>query len=196
MTLTELQTEVYAITNRPDLAARTLSAIRSATLKLHQSDYFYKDLFETGLAFPTEDYVQQFEYRTVIPQWRALSYLRRTDVNYYDQGDFFDVITPQLVVDDYAINRTDVVYVAGEVVQLRSKLPIQYALLGCYLNPVITEAGFSSWIALDHPFAIVYNAAAQVFKSIGKDQEWQAWTMLANEQLQELKISNIEARGL
>ncbi len=196
MTLTELQTEVYEITNRPDLVSRTLSAIRSATLKLHQADYFYKDLFETGIAFPSEDYLQQFQYRTIIPQWRALSYLRWTDANYYDQGDLFEVITPQSIVDDYATNRTNVVYVAGEVIQLRSEQPIQYAILGCYLNPIITASGYSSWIATDHPFAIIYNAAAQVFKSIGKDQEWQAWTLLAQEQLQELRVSNIEARGM
>lgn len=196
MTLTELQTEVYAITNRPDLADRTLSAIRAATLKLHQADYFYKDLKESGISFPAEDYLQQFDYRTLFPQWRALSYLRWTDANYYQQGDLFDIITPQSIVDDYKVNRTNVVYVAGEVVQLRSQQPIQYAILGCYLNPVITSTGYSSWIAIDHPFAIIYNAAAQVFKAIGKDQEWQAWTLLAQEQLQELKISNIEARGM
>lgn len=196
MTLTELQNEVYAITNRPDLADRTLSAIRAATLKIHQADYFYKDLFETGIAFLSEDYVQQFDYRTLAPRWRSLSYLRATDVNGFDTGQFFDVVQPGHVTDDYAQNRTNICYVAGAVVQIRSNTPIQYALLGCYLNPDITLAGFYSWVALDHPFAIIYQAAAQIFKSTGKDTEWQAWTMQSQEQLAEVRISNIEARGI
>lgn len=196
MNLTELQTEVYAITNRPDLADRTLSAIRAATLKIHQADYFYKDLRETGISFLTSDFLQQFDYRTVFPLWRSLSYLRRTDINYFDNGQIYEVVTPGHVVDDYALNRTNVCYVAGAVLQVRSSEAFQYALLGYYANPDITLAGYSSWVALDHPFAIIYQAAANIFKSIGKDQEWQAWTMQAQEQLQEVRISNIEARGI
>ena len=111
-------------------------------------------------------------------------------------GQFFDVVQPGHVTDDYAQNRTNICYVAGAVVQIRSNTPIQYALLGCYLNPDITLAGFSSWVALDHPFAIIYQAAAQIFKSTGKDTEWQAWTMQSQEQLAEVRISNIEARGI
>lgn len=195
MTLTELQNEVYAITNRPDLAARTLSAIRAATLFLHQSDYYYKDLVETGIVFPSETYLQDFDYRTIFPQWRALKYLRKTDVNLCENGDFFTIKDPTNVVDDYNFNQSNVCYVAGSTLQLRSSTNFQYALLGYYQNPDVTETGFSSWIALDHPFAIVYRAAAQVFKSIGKDSEWQTWTVSANEQLAELKISNIEAGG-
>lgn len=195
MNLTELQTEVYAITNRPDLADRTLSAIRAATLKLHQADYFYKDLKESPIVFLTEDYLQQLDYRTVFPQWRALSYLRRTTVDGLQSGDFFTVKTPANIVDEYKQNKPNVCYVAGEVLQVRSAVAFQYALLGYYENPNITLAGYKSWIALDHPFAIVYTAAAQIFKSIGKDQEWATWTQQSNEQLQLIRISNIEAEG-
>ena len=59
MTLNELIAEVYTITNRPDLVAQTLMAVRSATLKLHQSDYYYKDIFETGFQFTSAEYLQQ-----------------------------------------------------------------------------------------------------------------------------------------
>ena len=195
MNLTELQTEVYAITNRPDLADRTLSAIRAATLKIHQSDYFYKDLGETGIQFSTADYLQQIEFRTLVPRWRALSYIRKSDINQFDSGQLLEVVTPGNIVDSYNLNRPDVCYVAGSVIQIRSSTALQYAFLGCYINPDITLTGFDSWVALDHPFAIVYQAAATIFKSIGKDQEWQAWTMQAQEQINLVKISNIEAKG-
>ena len=49
----DLLSDVYAVTNRPDLVADTKLAVRTATLKAHRSDFYPKDLFETGLTFST-----------------------------------------------------------------------------------------------------------------------------------------------
>ena len=38
MNLATLQTEVYNLTNRPDLVSQTLTAIRKATMKCHLAD--------------------------------------------------------------------------------------------------------------------------------------------------------------
>lgn len=195
MTLTELQNEVYAITNRPDLVGRTQSAIRAATLKLHQSDFYYKDLFETGIVFSTAAYLQQLEYRTIIPNWRTLKYIRKSDVNGADNLPFLEIVVPELVLDSYHQNRNDVAYATGEVIQIRSSTKLQYIYLGCYVNPNITLTGYSSWIALDHPFAIVYEAAAQIFKQIGKTEEWQAYTLMAREQAQAIAVTNVQTVG-
>jgi hypothetical protein len=195
MTLNELIAEVYTITNRPDLVAQTLTAVRSATLKLHQQDYFYKDIFETGVTFTTAEYLQQIEYRTLVPRWRALKYLRKTDSTAYQDGKLLEVVVPENVEDAYQINRTDICYVAGEVVQIRSSTELQYVLLGCYRNPDITQAGYNSWIALDHPYAIVFEAAGMVFKMIGDTDQFAAYTMLAREQAAALSVSNIQAIG-
>lgn len=195
MTLAELRQEVYNLTNRPTLVAETLTAIRSATLKLHQSDYFYKDLFETGIEFSPAGVLVQFEYRTLLPRWRSLKYLRKTNSTGIEQGTLYEVIVPEAVLDSYHINRQNVCYVAGAYLHVRSAVSLQYALLGCYLNPDITESGFNSWIALDHPYAIVFEAAATVFKMIGDTEKFAAYTTLSAIQMQELKISNIQAEG-
>jgi len=195
MTLTELQEEVYAITNRPDLADRTLSAIRASTLKLHQADYFYKDLFESGITFSIPAYLQQIEYRTLFPRWRSLKYIRKSDVTAAPDGKFIEVITPDQVLDDYKLNRNDVCYVAGETINIRSSTDLQYIFLGCYLNPNVTLAGYSSWIAIDHPWAIIQTAAAQIFRSTGKQEEWAASTREAAEQFALVRESNILAVG-
>lgn len=195
MTLNELIAEVYTITNRPDLVAQTLTAVRSATLKLHQSDYYYKDLRETGVSFTTAEYTQQIEYRTLFPKWRALKYVRKTDSAGTDTGKFLDIILPENVLDDYKINRNDVAYVAGDVIQIRSSTELQYILLGRYDNPDITQANYNSWIALDHPYAIIFEAASTVFKMIGDTDQFAAYTGLAGMQLVELRNSNILAQG-
>lgn len=196
MTLTELTQEVYTLTNRSDLVNETLTAVRSATLKIHQSDYYYKDLFETGIEFLTSSYLQSFEYRNLIPLWRALKYIRKTDVNGYENGKFLRVLSvPEMVEDSYGVNRSDVCYVAGANVQIKSSTELQYAFLGCYVNPNITASGYNSWVALDHPYAIVYEAAATVFKMVGDTDQFAAFSSLAAQQLAEVRMSNIQATG-
>lgn len=195
MTLNELIAEVYTITNRPDLVAQTLTAIRSATLKLHQSDYYYKDLQETGVSFAFSLYLQQIEYRTLFPNWRALKYIRKTDSVASDTGKLFEIVLPENVLDDYKLNRNDVCYVAGAVIQIRSSTALQYIITGRYDNPDITVAGYNSWIALDHPYAIVYEAASAVFKMNGDTDQFAAYSQLAGMQLVELRNTNILAQG-
>jgi hypothetical protein len=195
MTLNELIAEVYTITNRPDLVAQTLTAVRSATLKLHQSDYYYKDLRETGVSFVSALYVQQLEYRPLFPKWRALKYVRKTDAAGTDTGAFLELVVPENVLDNYKQNRNDICYVAGEVIQIRSSTQLQYIILGRYDSPDITQSGYSSWIALDHPYAIVFEAASTVFKMIGDTDQFAAYTQLAGMQLVELRNSNILAAG-
>lgn len=195
MTLTELQNEVYTITNRPDLSARTQAAIRAATLKLHQSDFYSKDLFETGIVFSTAAYLQQLEYRPLIPRYRALKYIRKSDVDGTDTLPFLDIVVPELTLDSYGLNRNDVAYQTGEVIQIRSSTELQYIFLGCYLDPDITVSGYSSWIAINHPFAIIYEAASQIFKQTGKTEEWNAYKIMAQEQANTITVTNTQTVG-
>lgn len=195
MLLTELQDSVYSITNRPDKVGETLLAIQAATLKLHQSDYFYKDIFETGIVFATAEYIQQLDYRTLIPTFRALKYLRKTDSAGTDDLGFFTVIQPEAVLDEYKINQEDVCYAAGATIQIRSSTEFQYAILGCYTNPNITVLGWNSWIALDHPFAIIYEAAQEICRQTGKLEEMAAFKLQAIEQAKAIAASNIQLQG-
>lgn len=193
-TFTELCDDVYTLTNRPDLIAETKLAVKAATLKLHQSDFYFKDIYETGISFPTADYNQQIEYRTLIARYRGLKYIRKTDVS-ATPGDFLSIITPAQVLDQYGIANEDICYVAGEVIQIKSSTELQYAIFGCYLNPNLVEASYNSWVALDHPYAIVYEAATTVFKAIGYDEQATVFSRLAAEQLQLVRVSNIQAEG-
>lgn len=196
MTLAELIAEVYTITGRPDRVAETLSAVKAATLKAHQSDYYYKDLFESGLDMLTPDFAHSLDYRQVLPRWRALKYLRKLDYPANVPGKMLDIVVPENVLDNYRIQRTDICYVAGDYVQINCSEEQRYFLLGCYLNPDINQNTYTSWIAQDHPYAIIFDAAATVFKAIGKDEETAQFRGLVMEQIAMLKMSNIVATGI
>jgi hypothetical protein len=184
-TFAELVSDTYILTNRPDLVSETKLAVKAATLKAHQSDFFPKDLYEIGIQWPTPDYFQSLEYRALIARWRAFKFLRK----YSDStpGDFFKLLTPEQTLDRYSYNKEDICYLAGEMLEIRSSTQDTYMLLGCYINPIIDENSYSSWIALDHPYAIVYEAARSIFKQTGWDEQAAAIRQEVAEQYQILK---------
>jgi len=198
MTLTELQNEVILLTKRPDLAALTLSAIKASTLKMHQADYYPKDIFEIGLAFDESLTLQSLEYKTVFPRWRALKYIRKVDNTATPPvafGPSLTVISPEQILDGYGYQKTEVCYEAGQILQIRLACPHQYFSIGCYLNPDVTSDTYSSWIAADFPYSIVYDATATVFKTIGFSEQEASMRTLVAEQIALIKISNIQAVG-
>jgi hypothetical protein len=153
MTLTELQTAVYEITNRPDLVAKTLSAVQSATLKAHHSDYYYKDIYEAEVDFTTELYEPDFEFRTFVPRWRAAKYFRKYNHTTGVPGIFFDKISPENALDSYAQAQTNVWYGAGEIIHFKSSTEERYILMGCYRHPDITIGKTEEMRALKEEFS-------------------------------------------
>lgn len=181
----ELVDNVYQITNRPNLESQTKLAVRAATLKAHHTDYYPKDLFETGIQWADKKFIQSLDYRTVIPLWRSFKYLRK----YADgtAGKFLTILTPEEVLDEYGTAKEDICYLAGSQIEIRSSTEDEFMLLGCYIHPNITEANYSSWIALDHPFAIVYEAAANIFKQTGFDEQFTVFQQMVMQEYQILK---------
>lgn len=184
-TFAELLSDVNTVTNRPDLVNETKLAVKAATLKAHHSDFYPKDLFEIAVEWPTPAFIQSLEYRTLIPRWRAFKYLRK-----YQNGapsTFISLLTPEQTLDRYNVNREDICYLAGEIIEIRSSTADQHHIIGCYVNPILDENSYSSWIATDHPYAIVYEAARSVFKAIGWDEQAQSLRQEVAEQYTLLK---------
>lgn len=191
----EVVADVYSITGRPDRVAETALAVKAATLKMHQSDFYFRDLFESGVRFTDVSFVQSLEYKVLLPRWRQIKYLRKYDEATNTPGKFLIGLLPEEVLDGYKIQKQDIFYSAGEFVHINSSTQTTTYLLGAYLHPDITEAGYNSWIAADHKYAIVYDAAATVFKAIGKDEEAASYRTLVPEQIALIKASNISPTG-
>lgn len=189
MTFEELRTEVYALTNRPDLVAETTSAIKAATLKAHQSDFYSKDIYETGIEFSLAAYNQSLDYTSLISNFRALKYIKRVTSATDEIGVNFTILTPEEIVDSYGINKTDVCYIAGRMIEIKSSVEFTLGLLGCYVRPIVREDSYFSWVADQFPYAIVFEAARILFKTIGYDEQSAAYRELVGEQYAELKLS-------
>lgn len=190
---TTLINDVYTITKRSDLVAETSVAVRAATLKLHQMEFFPRDLSESKVNFSVADFYQTLPYATLFPQFRALSYLRK-----YEGGaptQVIDVIQPTDILDSYGISKENVAYMAGAVIQIRSNTKIETVLLGFYNNPITGPDTYASWIGTNHPFAVINEAAATVFKMIGFDEQASTYRQLAAESALHVKNFNLNAEG-
>lgn len=195
MTFDELVEEVYIITNRRDLEAETKSAVKSATLKAHKSDYYSKDIFETGIQWTTLSFRQSLDYISLFSNFRAFKYLRKAEDADDDTGMFFDIITADEILDSYGCNKNDIAYVAGRVIEIRSSTEFQFALLGCYVYPIVRETDYTSWVAEQFPFAIIHEASRRILYSIGKREEAKAQEGLTGEEYTEIKLSAITDVG-
>lgn len=195
MTFAELLAEVYLITSRPDLIDLTKSAVKSATLKAHQTDFYSKDIHETSFKFTTKDYTHSLDIITEIPNYRALKYMRNYDVATDSAANFFTVLTPEEILDEWGRERTDVAYIAGREIKIKASVEFDTVLFGCYLNPVVTEADYSSWVADLYPYAIIHEAARVVFGTIAQAAEAASQRAFVAEQYAELKINAISDVG-
>lgn len=195
MTFDELVTEVQIITNRPDLVARTKSAVKAATLKAHKTDFYSKDLYETGIEWDTAEFRQSFDYVTLISNFRAIKYLRRVEDENDDMGTFLDIITTDEILDSYGTGKTDIAYIAGRVLEIRSSVEFSKALLGAYVLPIVREIDYASWVAEQFPFFIIYEAARVIFKSIGYDEQSATFSQLVGEELILLRLSALSDVG-
>lgn len=195
MNFTELVAEVVDITKRPDLTSSIESAVKAATLKAHQSDYFFNDLIEVAVEFDEARYIQTFDPKQVVPRFRQAKYIRIWEggIDGYAK-DFLEHIQIEAALDNYGCTRTDVFYMAGAFLQIRGTAPVEKVLFGAYQHPLITpEASYKSWIADEYPWAIIYEAARTVFLQIGYQEQSRSMQSLTGEQYAVLGISNVDA---
>lgn len=195
MTFNELVEAVYAITAREDLVALTKTAVQTATIKAHTSDFYAKDIYETGVTFTDATNFQTMDMYSLIPNFRAISYFRRVSDQYDKTGVPFEIISPEELLDGYNQTRTDVAYVAGRVLETRSAVAYTYAIFGCYVLPLVTESNYSSWVAMVCPQAIIYEAARVIFKAISYDEESATFGRLVAEEYAILKMTGLANVG-
>lgn len=205
MTFDEILEEIFLITGRRDLVAESKSALKKSTLKAHKTDFYKKDIWEESLEFSESDFLHSLDIYTILPNFRAWKYFKRIDdtanvinptVGNEKIGTFLEILDVDEILDSYGVNRSDIAYEAGRVLEIRASVNFTKAIIGCYLLPVVTpEEKYVSWIAEQYPQLIVHESARLIFGSIGKMEEARVETGLAAEELRELTLGAIVSVG-
>ena len=227
-TFNQLCSMVYTETNRPDLIAETAQAVFEATLTAHCSDFYVRDITSVQTTFDVADYIQTLDIST-IPYFRAINSFRKavpgptlyqpmsgsisdplvgdpvTGSYSYPLNEyvFLEELSPDDLLDDYGYEKVDVFYQAGTIINIKSSSPIINGQFQYYSFPEVdianSGAGYSSWIANNYPFLIVYGAAASVFAKIGQDVSSKLYADPSigkyMQQFALFRMSNISATG-
>lgn len=194
MNFAQLQAEVLDIVKRPDLVSRVETAIKAATLKMHHSNFFYKDLIEVPVQFTTPGFIQNFVPSELLPNFRKAKYIRVWQGGTQGRpGPFLQHIQIENSVDSYNYIKDNVFYMAGTKLQIRTPYALQHVLFGAYVHPVVTpKEDYKSWIADEYPYAIIYEAVRTIYRSIGFTEQANEFGQLAAEVLSEITISSID----
>lgn len=198
MLFSEMLQEVYTKTNRPDLITQSISALRSATLKMHTLDFFDKDIQQGQLVFDAPAYIQNV-YTKSIPRYRKTCFIRKNtpllqawQQNPYLTPPIFNTVNGPVgvqnllgmlrrisaddILDNYNAEKLDVFYQAGSTLWMKTSTALQYALMGWWEFPNVdtttTDSGqtfpnYTSWVADERPWAIIYDAVSNVLQTIG-----------------------------
>lgn len=192
-TIDSLVADVISITKRPDITSTPLH-VKNALLKAHSADYYLRDIYETNFSFATPASIYQLEIKELIPRFRSMKYLTVIDPVSLAFTRQFHPISIEKFLDGYGYQRTDVFYVAGNQIQIRSCDTAALFGIGCYLYPDTTLAS-PSWIADEFPSAILYEAARTIFKLIGYDEQSASSERLLAEAMAEVKQTGITTVG-
>lgn len=168
----EMQTQVNIYTKRPELVTLTDSAIRMATLRAHQVDFFSRDQTNIPMTYVPATSNQIFVDEPNI--YTLTSFLRTPDIlQVLDTTTLIPVEMLEFVTDyknfwdNEGCLKPSVYTLLGNTLRFRSlsntgKLRFYY-----YQNPVVTSAAYNSWIADLYKEELAMWAAAIVWMRSG-----------------------------
>lgn len=210
MTFNEIVEQVYIITGRPDLVEETKSAVRSAILRMHGTDFYFRDIWISQVVFPESVYIQAFD-TSQLARYRNTAFIRKWDPTLNQQqlnpllqprqADsqlvMFNPISPENIFDlQYtSLLRTNVYYSAGSALYMRSPDAFQCVMLGFYQFPDVFGETVQTWLMDNHPFAVIYAACSVIFQSIGQQEMSRKYDTpqvgLVDIEITQIKMANV-----
>lgn len=171
-TFADMQTQVIANTKRPELVTLTDSAIRMATLRAHQVDFFSRDQGNSQLTYTVpssgQPYVDIPNIYTTVPQLRTPDFLQSLDTTtLYPSENLEYVVDFKNFWDEYNVLRQSVFTLLGSTLRVNSAANTGKFQFYFYNNPVVTDAGYSSWIADLYKEELAMWAAAIIWMRSG-----------------------------
>lgn len=191
MTLTQLFEEVVTITNRPDLIAETNYAIKAAITKAHNADEWLPDM---SVIRVTPTYSEDLDlYQIFTKEEPFVRFKKALAITKRPVPILLDPVSPDNLFDAYGSMSSNVWYLAGNVINVRTS-GLEQAEVTYLTRPDLTETGFTSWIADEHSEVIISGASSIVFDTLGKADEKQRFSTLYLDGIKELRMNYIQGR--
>lgn len=169
-TFAEMEALVVGQTRRPEVPAITQAAIRTATLRAHHTDFFYRDLTPGTLSYTPLSgaiYYDLPDVPALLPKMRSMQTLKGLETATITPVESLEYREMQDLYDSDNCLRQSMYTLIGDTLRIYPLLHTGLLSVSYYKNPVVTEAGYSSWIANDFPDDLAMWAAAIVFARTG-----------------------------
>jgi hypothetical protein len=169
-TFNELYDLTVDLTKRPELVAITQSAVRTATLRAHHTDFFRRDLQLAPLTYTVQPESYYYDFPNI-----SSSLLRlRTIKNVYSITQVGGHQTEQLeyresddLYDRDGNPRRYVYTLIGDTLRCYFDIPTGLTQVYYFQNPNVTAGSYTSWIADTYPDDLAGWAAAVVMARTG-----------------------------
>lgn len=196
MTYAEILAEVGSLTNQLGaMPGEHETMIKAATLRMHHSDFYMRDLAEDTIDLGSEASTFSFA-NTTFARYRALHYLKKYDLANDVVGAELKFLDPKNLLNAYGVEKNNVWYAAGANIVLRSSTNIRYLKAGWYQNPIVSPiAQYASWIAELVPHAIIFDAASLIFQMINQQEQSRKFDNLVVEQVGIVRMHGVTGYG-
>lgn len=196
MNYAELVQSVVVLTGRDELVPQIQYAIAKATLKLHSADLWNRDLVEKIVGVPSTFAPRyMIDIRSEFPRFRKIQYLNGYDVTSKTVTCELQQRSPISIGDNYGRIVNQVYYLSGDMITIRSVIALTNVLAGFWALPPVDNANYKSWIADVAPYAIIDEASAEIFGSVGDDEEAARRRKMFEPNVALIRVSDIEAAG-
>lgn len=161
MTFDDLVQGVVTNTNRPELLNETKQAIRRATVKMHNLDFFLADVTEGKLTIATsiQPRINLSDLGNHFRKFAAIHPVVDGEI-----GKALTKIEPEIYK---GAGRKSGYYTLGGTLVIQNCGVVQGIVFQYYTTPITSDDRYNSWIASSHPFAIIDEASATVLASVG-----------------------------
>lgn len=169
-TFADMETLVVAQTKRPDIAATTSAAIRTATLRAHHVDFFPRDLNEGVLTYTPSSTANYYEFAnlsSLLPRARSVKFIQGIDSATARPMEKLEYREIDDLYDSDGNKRASTYTMVGDTLRIFPALATGAATAFYYKNPNVNGLEYSSWIADTYPDELAMWAAAIVFARTG-----------------------------
>lgn len=171
-TFADMQAAVIANTKRPELVVLTDNAIRMATLRAHQVDFFPRDQSNVSLNYTPivsgQIYVDYTTLYSIAPLIRTPDFMQSIDlVTGLPTENLEHVVDFKNFWNEYNELRSSCFTLLGANLRARSLSNTGKFQLYYYSNPAVDTIGYNSWIADMYKEELAMWAAAIVWMRSG-----------------------------
>lgn len=173
MKLDDIVAAVLERTRRVDKSNEIKTAVRKAIRTVHTAAYFPMDVVEeevdlngvySTFKIPLPPRIRKFI--AVAPLTVHGQPMQITTID-----NTYDYVTPTDVINSFYERKSDIYYVAGTVLSIKSSVGAAKLYVSFYALPEVSDGDLETWLMRDHESAFIDAALSDFYLSIGRDKQ-------------------------